>query len=146
MKWEIVEDRSAFLPRSLPRWRPFSDTNPALERLAPGYHLGILSNIEDGFLLETLQHFTVSFEMIITAEQVRSYKPCKAHFEEAGRRKGNARWLHVAQSHFHDVVPALELGVPVAWVNRTGGPLPQGGGKPRCEVQNLIELADRLGV
>ncbi len=80
-------------PPKSPQVAAFSDTNPALERLAPGYHLGILSNIEDGFLLETRQHFTVSFEMIITAEQVRSYKSCKAHFEEAGRRKGNARWL-----------------------------------------------------
>jgi 2-haloalkanoic acid dehalogenase type II len=138
--------RAAFLAESLPQWQPFADTNPALQRLAQHYRLGILSNVDDDLLAMTRRHLDVDFDMIVTAQQVGSYKPAYNHFLEARRRAGEARWLHAAQSYFHDVVPARALQIPVAWVNRkqeqpdTGGPLPD------IEVANLTELADRLGV
>src|SRR5262245_33959172 len=71
--WTISDERAAFLPVSLPDWPPFTDTNPALERLAAaGHRLGILSNVDDDLLAATRRHFTVTFEPIITAQQVRS--------------------------------------------------------------------------
>lgn len=134
----------AFLPESLPHWKPFPDTNAALERLvAAGYRLGILSNVDDVLLAGTRKHFTVDFDLIITAQQVRSYKPGAAHFLAAREAIGNARWLHAAQSNFHDVVPANALGIPTAWVNRRGDTaLP--GGTPALEVRDLKGLADAL--
>ena len=144
--WRLTEKRASFLAQSLPSWQPFADTNSALARLATGFHLGILSNVDDDLLLETLGHLTVSFEMIVTAGEVRSYKPGKAHFKEAIRRKGTARWLHAAQSYFHDVQPALELNIPVAWINRKSEPLPDGQLKPQFVVRDLNELAEQLGV
>jgi 2-haloacid dehalogenase/putative hydrolase of the HAD superfamily len=143
--WELTEARASFLLQSLPAWQPFPDTNPALERLASRFHLGILSNVDDDLLVETLRHFTVSFEMIVTAEQVRSYKPRAAHFKEAMSRKGTARWLHAGQSWFHDIQPALELGVPVAWINRKSEPMPAGGRIPLHVVNDLDWLVDRVG-
>ncbi len=143
--WELTEQRAAFLVRSLPAWQPFPDTNSALERLASHFHLGILSNVDDELLLETLRHLTVAFELIVTAEQVRSYKPRVAHFKEAMGRKGTARWLHAGQSWFHDIQPALELGVPVAWINRKSKPMPGGGRNPLYVVNDLTGLADLLG-
>src|SRR5438105_5196577 len=63
------------LAASLPSWKPFPDTNPALERLRrAGTRLGILSNVDDDLLGATRKHFTVDFDVIITAQQVRSYK------------------------------------------------------------------------
>ncbi|MFQ5849505.1 MAG: HAD-IA family hydrolase [Candidatus Binatia bacterium] len=143
--WEITEERAAFLARSLPGWRPFPDTNPALERLGSGFHLGILSNADDELLAETMLHLTVPFDLIVTAEQVQSYKPRRAHFNEAMRRKGTARWLHAGQSYFHDVRPALELGIPIAWINRKSKPMPGGKQKLHCVVNDLTGLADLLG-
>jgi len=65
-----------FLADSLPSWPPFADTNPALERLrAAGVRLGILSNIDDDLIALTRRHFTTDFELVITAQQVGSYKP-----------------------------------------------------------------------
>ena len=93
------------LPAIASVWKPFPDTNPALERLSrPATSLGILSNVDDD-LLAGPQHFTVAFDLIVTAEQVGSYKPATAHFPPRanGRRP---RWLHAAQSNFHDVSPA----------------------------------------
>ena len=142
--WELSEERSRFLPESLPDWSPFPDTNPALVDLAAaGYRLGILSNVDDDLLERTRTHFPVDFEIIVTAAQVRSYKPAPGHFLEARRRIGPARWLHAAQSWFHDVVPAHELGIPVAWVNRKSERRSEDS-EPDAEVANLTGLSDWL--
>jgi 2-haloalkanoic acid dehalogenase type II len=134
----------SFLPASLPSWQPFPDTNPALERLqAAGYRLGILSNVDDDLLGETLRHFTVGFDLVITAQQVRSYKPAPGHFVAAKERIGDARWLHAAQSNFHDIVPVNAMGVRTAWVNRHGEQ-PRPGGIPSYEVRDMAGLADLL--
>jgi 2-haloalkanoic acid dehalogenase type II len=135
-----------FLAESLPSWKPFPDTNPALQRLQrAGIRLGILSNVDDDLLAETRKHFTVDFEVIVTAQQVRAYKPSHAHFLEARKRIGKASWLHAAQSNFHDIVPTNQLGIANAWINRRGE-LPLSEGTPRYEFANLTELADALGV
>lgn len=133
-----------FLPESLPDWKPFADTNPALERLrAAGYRLGILSNVDDDLLAGTRRHFTVDFDLIVTAQQVRSYKPAPGHFAAAKERIGSARWLHAAQSNFHDIVPVNAMAVPTAWVNRRGQTaLP--GGVPAYEVRDMAGLAGLL--
>jgi 2-haloalkanoic acid dehalogenase type II len=144
--WDIGADRVSFLAASLPHWAPFSDTNAALERLAGRHKLGILSNIDDELLAATRKHFTVSFDLIVTAQQVKSYKPAPAHFNEALARTHGQRLLHAAQSYFHDVVPTSELGIPVVWVNRHGNPVEPGGPVPTNEVRTLTELADLLGV
>jgi 2-haloacid dehalogenase/putative hydrolase of the HAD superfamily len=143
--WPLTEDRARFLPDSLPRWKPFPDTNTALRRLAAdGHRLGILSNVDDDLLGETRRHFPVPFDVVVTAQQVRSYKPAPAHFVEARRRIGDARWLHAAQSFFHDVVPARRLGVPVAWINRKAEK-PLDDVPPDAELRDLTGLADWLG-
>jgi len=142
--WALPEARARFLPESLPGWTPFADTNAALERLGrAGCRLGILSNVDDDLLAGTRRHFTAAFdpELIITAQQVRSYKPAAAHFETARARLGGQRWLHAAQSYFHDVVPARNLGIPVAWINRKGETPPQPSGAV-AEFRTLGEFAD----
>jgi len=144
LAWPLSADRSAFLADSLPRWKPFADTNGALERLrSAGFRLGILSNIDDDLLAGTRRHFTVDFDLIITAQQVGSYKPAPGHFLAAKEIIGDARWLHAAQSNFHDIVPVNAMGVPTAWVNRRAGtPLP--GGVPTYEVHDMAGLAELL--
>ncbi len=143
--WPITQDRARFLAESIADWRPFPDTNAALERLARRFQLGILSNVDDDMLAATRKHFTVAFDPVVTAQQVKSYKPGFAHFEEARKRMGEKRHLHAAQSYFHDVVPSRKLDIPVAWVNRKNELIPEQGLRPDYEVKNLEELADLLG-
>jgi 2-haloacid dehalogenase/putative hydrolase of the HAD superfamily len=143
--WKISSERARFLAKGLPDWKPFADTNASLERLARKFQLGILSNTDDDLLTGTRRHFTVQFELIVTAQQVRSYKPAFAHFNEALARLSGERLLHAAQSYFHDVVPCAALGIPVVWVNRKGERPSPGGPLPTHEVRNLSELADLLG-
>jgi len=133
------------LSEALPRWKPFPDTNPSLERLAKSYTLGILSNVDNDLLAATLTHFTVPFEIIITAEQVRSYKPRPAHFRAARRVIGTNQWLHVAGSLYHDIEPATKLAIPTIWVNRNKQkPVPSALRRTAKKVRNLTELANRL--
>lgn len=141
--WEATAERAARVPESLPGWRPFPDTVGALRRLhGAGMTLGILSNIDDDLLAGTLEHLEVPFGLLGTAQRLRSYKPASAHFE-LGRSWAGAHdaWLHVAQSLFHDVLPATRLGVPILWVNREGEALPADA-EPVHVAGDLAEAAD----
>jgi 2-haloalkanoic acid dehalogenase type II len=142
--WPLDAGRAGFLARSLPEWQPFPDTNTALERLASRFRLGLLSNIDNDLLAGTRRHFTVEFDLIVTAQQVKSYKPSLAHFQEALARIPGKRLLHAAQSYFHDVVPASSLGIPVVWVNRKAAKLADEGAKPTAIVPDLASLAELL--
>ncbi len=133
-----------FLARSLPRWPPFPDTRRALERLAAGgFGLGILSNVDDRLLAATVRGIGVDFELRVTAQRVRSYKPAHGHFLAARREIGDRRWTHVAQSLFHDVAPARELGIPVIWINRKRETRPREL-EPDAEFHDLADLAEHL--
>jgi 2-haloacid dehalogenase/putative hydrolase of the HAD superfamily len=143
---KVPPGREDFLPQSLPHWPPFEDTNAALRRLAEaGFRLGILSNVDDDLLAATCRQFSVRFDFTITAQQVRSYKPAHPHFLAARETLKGARWMHAAQSYFHDVAPCLRLGIPVAWVNRRRQSLPADGQSLDLVFPDLAKLADHLG-
>jgi len=144
--WDLEPSRSRFLPESIPRWPPFRETNAQLDRLAKKFPLGLLSNIDDRLLGETRRHFGTDFELVVTAQQVRGYKPDPAHFRECERRiEGKRGWVHIASGYDTDVEPCLKQRIPVIWVNRTGQELEHGQKKPTAEVKNLREAVKLLG-
>ena len=143
--WDMEPAAAERFAASVPAWPPFADTDAALQRLASaGYALGILSNVDDDLLAGSRQHFAAPFELIVTAQQVRSYKPGHAHFLAAREYIGERRWLHAAQSLFHDVRPCNELGIPVVWINRQNESIEPGGPQPLHIVPTLAALADWL--
>jgi 2-haloacid dehalogenase len=108
------------LHESVHTWPPFPDTVAALRELQKRYKLVVISNIDDDLFAETRKHLQVEFDAVITAEQARSYKPSINNFQLALRTLALSpdRLLHAAQSIYHDVVPALSLGISTVWVNR----------------------------
>jgi 2-haloacid dehalogenase len=147
LEWPLEPSRSGFLPDSVQRWKPFKETNTQLQKLAKKYKLGLLSNIDDKLLGQTRRHIPTDFDLVVTAQQVRSYKPEAAHFTECARRIGGKRgWVHVTASHYHDVVPCVKARVPVIWVNRSKETLESSQKKPTLEVASLKEAAKALGV
>jgi 2-haloacid dehalogenase len=147
LDWALEPSRSGFLPDSVQRWKPFKETNIQLAKLSKKYKLGLLSNVDDKLLGQTRRHIPTDFDLVVTAQQVRSYKPDPAHFTECARRMGGKRgWVHVAASHYHDVAPCIKARVPVIWVNRTKETLDSSQRKPTAEVPNLKEAAKLLGV
>jgi len=143
--WPPPVESSGYLAASLPSWPPFADTNAALERLvAAGYRLGILSNIDDDLLAGTRKHFTAPFDLLVTAQQVQSYKPAPVHFERAIEENGGRAdgLLHIAQSYFHDIRTAAGMGISNVWVNRLSEVRPEGGPAPTAEVRDMTEATD----
>ncbi len=137
---------------SLKNWQPFPDTVAALTALKHKYKLAVISNIDDDLFAVTAQYLRVEFDWLITAKQVRSYKPSTRNFEIALETMGIApeKLLHVAQSLYHDIVPAASMGISTVWVNRRhektglGATLPASG-QPDLEVPNLKTLVEVIG-
>ncbi len=144
--WPLEPSRSGFLPDSLQRWRPFKETNTQLHRFIKKFSLGLISNVDDKLLGQTRRHIPVDFDLVVTAQQVRAYKPEPAHFKECERRMGGRKgWVHVGSDYHYDVEPCLKLKVPVIWVNRNKQALQPGQKKPDAEVRTLLEAARLLG-
>lgn len=134
-------------------WPAFPDSSAALHALQRKYKLAILSNIDDDLFAFSARRLQVTFDFIITAQQARSYKPALNNFQIAFQRIGlpPAKILHVAQSLFHDHVPAKSLGLATVWVNRRhgqdgSGATPPAEATPDLEVPDLETLAKTIGL
>lgn len=133
---------------SVQDWPAFPDSPTALVTLQKRYRLAIVSNVDDDLFAYSAQKLGVEFDWVITAQQVKSYKPATAHFHEAFKRIGLPRGqiLHVAQSLFHDIATAKTLGLATVWVNRRQqqdgtGATPPAEATPDLEVPDLATLA-----
>ncbi len=143
--FDLPDERRYALADTLPDWPIWPDTNDALTRLKSRYKLGVLSNIVRDLFAGTCQHLSVDFDLLITAEDVRNYKPSHHHFERMLTDTGgdNSRILHVAQSLYHDHVPAGQLGIRSVWINRRNESN-QTNATPMHEFPDLKQFADAL--
>lgn len=137
----VTPTQAAAVAESVGSWPPFPDTREALASLKQRFRLGILSNVDRDLFARTAGLLGVDFDFVVTAEDVCAYKPAAAHFLRFMEiHPGREGWLHVAQSRFHDGVPAAELGVPFVWINRRGE---RGAdhARPVAEFADLASLA-----
>lgn len=142
--WEIDSSRSKFLPDSIPYWKPFKDSHKELQRLRKKFPVGFLSNIDDKLLGMSRRHMPMDLDLVITAQQVRSYKPEPAHFKECSRRIGGKKnWIHISDNPYYDIAPAMKQRIPTVWINKTKAPYP-GKKQPDLEVKNLREAVKIL--
>jgi 2-haloacid dehalogenase len=146
---EPTDAQLARFSRSVGDWPPFPDTVEALGRLAGRFRLGVITNCDDDLFALSGEHLGVAFEWVVTAQQVGSYKPDPRNFRAALARIQVApeRILHVAQSLFHDHVPAKALGLSTVWVDRRRGrsgfgATPPAEATPDLIVPDLATLAD----
>lgn len=140
----LPEDEADALGRSLPGWPVFDEVPAALaEANQRGWRLVALSNTDRDFIDASLAAIGVPFEGAIVASEIGSYKPAHGHWRAFAEHYSPApgRHVHVAQSHFHDIRPAHELGVPSIWINRLGE---RAEPAPTRELSTLTGLADTL--
>ncbi len=141
---ELAPEDEDALGRSLPGWPVFEEVPGELaEARRRGWRLVILSNSDRDLIDASIDAIGVPFDGAIVASEVGSYKPAHGHwiaFYEA-TQADPGRHVHVAQSHFHDVVPAHELGIPSVWINRLEN---RGDPPPTRELRDLRGLADVL--
>lgn len=128
---------------------PFSDTADALTKLAKHFKLAIISNTDKDLIKKTLRAIPTEFSAVLTAQELGAYKPnldmMRRAFDEI--RQQGKRILHVAQSRYHDIAPASELGLNTVWINRSSehASAVQGvDAKPVWEFQTLADFAEAL--
>jgi 2-haloacid dehalogenase len=151
---DVTEHDANRLARSVPDWPAFADSAQALSRLARRFSLIILSNVDRESFAASNQRLGVTFDRVITAQDVGSYKPAQRNFDallsEASRLGiGEGALVHVAQSLFHDHVPAKRVGLRTVWINRRQNrpgwgatPAPPAQVKPDAEFPSLTAFAD----
>ena len=135
------------LTDSLVNWKPFPDSVEALETLSRTFRLAVITNMDDDLFAVSATRLNVKFDWVITSEQSGSYKPSPRNFRLAFEtiRAQPGTMLHVAQSVYHDIVPAKALGLDTVWVNRRSGQEGTGAtrsaiGEPDLEVLSLDTL------
>lgn len=116
---ELAEEIGA----SVGDWPAFADSAEALAQLQPRYKLIILSNIDNQSFAGSNRQLGVEFDAVLTAEDIGSYKPSPRNFEALLAHVDamgipRHRLVHVAQSLFHDHVPAKDAGLTTVWINR----------------------------
>jgi 2-haloacid dehalogenase len=139
------DDELEGLANSLPHWQPFPETRAALtEAREREWKLAILSNTDREFIEASTERIGVPFELAIVASEITSYKPAHRHWLEFFERSHAPRdgYVHVAQSYFHDIVPANALELRSIWINRRGETA--SSAPPTRELQDLTRLADTL--
>jgi 2-haloacid dehalogenase len=140
----LADSEHNALGRSLPQWPVFAEVPDALAQAhARGWRLMALSNTDRDFIEASIAAIGVPFEGAVVASEIGSYKPGHRHWEAFYELTGadRDRHVHVAQSHFHDIVPAHELGIPSVWINRLHE---RGEPAPTRELPDLNGLADVL--
>jgi 2-haloalkanoic acid dehalogenase type II len=151
-RWHVKADPEARkrFGASVGNWPAFADSAPALAYLKNHYRLTILSNVDRASFARSETRLGVRFDDVFTAQDIGSYKPDVRNFRYMLDRLGRVgieprQVLHVAQSLFHDHVPAKQLGLATVWVNRRAGrqgsgATPPAQARPDWEVASLAEL------
>ena len=140
----LPEGETSMLARSLPEWPVFDDVQSGLgEAHERGWKLGILSNTDRDLIDASIAALGFPFELAIVASEIGSYKPAHKHWEVFYETTGADRrgHVHVAQSLFHDIEPANDLGIPSIWINRLGE---ADDPRPSVTLTGVGELANAL--
>jgi 2-haloacid dehalogenase len=144
----LPEGESSALARSLPEWPVFEDVHDGLnEARGRGWRLAILSNTDRDLIDASMDAIGVHFDLSIVAGDIGSYKPAHRHWEVFRERVGGAdsiRHVHVAQSLYHDIAPARELGIPSIWINRLEEPDDPRPSRTLLSTTRLASALDEL--
>ena len=149
---EISDDEAAAFGGSVGEWPAFDDSTRSLRRLRHHFKLGVLTNCDDDLFAASSRRLDIEFDWVVTAQQVGSYKPNAHNFEALRERLheagiASARILHVAQSLYHDHVPAKRMGLSTVWIDRRhdragSGATPPARATPDATFASMADFAD----
>jgi 2-haloacid dehalogenase len=151
LELEIADEAVARFSESVRDWPAFPDSAEALRRLHERYELSVITNCDTDLFAASSERLETDFDWVVTAEMARSYKPALAGFELAFETIDvpRARILHVAQSLFHDHVPAKQLGLATVWIDRRhdrpgAGATPPAEASPDATYPSMRAFADAV--
>jgi 2-haloacid dehalogenase len=144
----VSEAQARGFGSSAGQWPAFPDSADALQRLGTRFRLAVITNCDDDLFAQSERRLGIAFDHVTTAQQAGSYKPDHASFLLAFEQIGVPleRILHVAQSLFHDHVPAKALGLASVWIDRRqgrgGGASPEADAQPGARFESMAAFAD----
>ncbi|MFH6787144.1 MULTISPECIES: HAD-IA family hydrolase [Methylobacterium] len=139
---------------SVLRWPAFSDSVAALKRLRKHYRLVAMTNADRSAFSFYSHTLGMPFHDSVTYDDTGVAKPNPQFFAfNRGRQSAlgykQSDILHVAQSQYHDIGIARDLGYTVCWIERRQGlegfggtPEPERLTKPDYHFPTLEKLAD----
>ena len=135
-----TDEEVAAFSESVAAWPAFADSSAALRDLQRRFRLGVITNCDDDLVARSRERLGVDFDWVVTAQQARAYKPGVRPFELAFETIDvpRERILHVAQSLFHDHVPAKALGMTTVWIDRRQGRAGPGATPPADAAPDLV--------
>lgn len=134
----------------------FPDSAEALKRLRRTFRLVAMTNYDRVAFTNCANKLGLPFHDSVTLDDVGFAKPDpRFFFYNLGRQSAHGfkqeEILHVAQSQYHDIGVARELGYKVCWIERRKGlqgfgatPAPEAVTKPDFHFATLGELADAV--
>jgi 2-haloacid dehalogenase len=150
-QWHLKPSQLTLLAETLPEWPLFQDTRGSLLRLREQFQVGIISNIDNDLIEQTLKKGGLKVDFITTAQDCKSYKPSEEPFRKALWKSNGPPGgiLHCGCSIYHDIAPARTSGMHTAWINRRkgksgSGATPPGGTTAHETFDSLTELTDWL--
>ena len=151
LELEVADDAVACFSESVRDWPAFPDSAGALARLHERFRLGVITNCDRHLFAASSERLGVTFDWVVTAEDARAYKPALTGFELAFAAIAvpRERILHVAQSLFHDHVPAKQLGLTTVWIDRRhdrpgSGATPPAEATPDMTYPSMEAFADAV--
>ena len=143
----LTDTDAGALTRSWAVLRLFADVEGMLAELRrKGYRLGVLTNVDDDLFEITHRGFATPFNLFVTAERVRGYKPEPWLFRAFERmtRVTPGEWVHVGSNWDHDIAPAVALGVPRVWLDRGAGTAPRGQVARATSAADAVQAIEQL--
>ncbi len=124
----------------------YPDVRPALDELGPRYKLAVLSDADTDFIVACLAYNELSFDTIVTSEDLQTYKPHVSMFRGACERLDvePAQAVYVGDSPWHDIAGARNAGLRAVWLNRHAREWPEDIDPPETVITSLAELAAKL--
>jgi 2-haloacid dehalogenase len=144
---ELPDEERDALGRSLPGWPVFAEVPEALaEARSRGWRLAVLTNSDRDLIEASVERIGVPFDAFVVASEIGSYKPAHGHWRTFYDTTGadRARHVHVAQSHFHDIAPAHELGLASVWINRLDERREPAPTREMGDLHGLADVLDEL--
>jgi len=151
LRLDVGDDAVARFAESVLEWPAFPDSAEALGRLHERFRLGVITNCDADLFAASSERLGTDFDWVITADAARAYKPALTGFELAFTTipVSRERILHVAQSLFHDHVPAKQLGLTTVWIDRRhdrpgSGATPPARATPDATFPSMQAFADAV--
>ena len=151
LRLDVGDDAVARFAESVLEWPAFPDSAEALGRLHERFRLGVITNCDADLFAASSERLGADFDWVITADAARAYKPALTGFELAFTTipVSRERILHVAQSLFHDHVPAKQLGLTTVWIDRRhdrpgSGATPPARATPDATFPSMQAFADAV--